>query len=148
VTEGLTQHSEVAAWIEAEVVRVLNVAGNREVRRITFSHIPSEGGRLSGIESGSAGSPTVERHEGPEHAGEAGGVDVSGYPVLRGPRGTAKARLLELQSRSGHLPPRRQTDYRDAIGSRPTSPGGRETRPMGYRVLNPGVEMSGGPNPC
>jgi hypothetical protein len=30
VTEGLAQPSEVAAWIEAEVVRVLNVAGNRE----------------------------------------------------------------------------------------------------------------------
>jgi Circularly permutated YpsA SLOG family len=30
VIEGLTQPSEVAAWIEAEDVRVLNVAGNRE----------------------------------------------------------------------------------------------------------------------
>jgi Circularly permutated YpsA SLOG family len=30
VIEGLTQPAEVAAWIEAEEVRVLNVAGNRE----------------------------------------------------------------------------------------------------------------------
>jgi Circularly permutated YpsA SLOG family len=30
VNEILTQSSEVAAWIEAEEVRVLNVAGNRE----------------------------------------------------------------------------------------------------------------------
>jgi hypothetical protein len=30
VIEGQTQPSEVAAWIEAEEVRVLNVAGNRE----------------------------------------------------------------------------------------------------------------------
>jgi Circularly permutated YpsA SLOG family len=30
VNEGLTQPADVAAWIEAEEVRVLNVAGNRE----------------------------------------------------------------------------------------------------------------------
>jgi Circularly permutated YpsA SLOG family len=30
VIEGLTQPADVAAWIEAEKVRVLNVAGNRE----------------------------------------------------------------------------------------------------------------------
>lgn len=30
VTQGLAQPSEVAAWIEAELVLVLNVAGNRE----------------------------------------------------------------------------------------------------------------------
>jgi len=30
VVEGLTQPADVMAWIEAEKVRVLNVAGNRE----------------------------------------------------------------------------------------------------------------------
>jgi Circularly permutated YpsA SLOG family len=30
VIEGLTRPSDVAAWIEAEEVRVLNIAGNRE----------------------------------------------------------------------------------------------------------------------
>jgi hypothetical protein len=30
VIEGLTRPSDVAAWVEAEEIRVLNVAGNRE----------------------------------------------------------------------------------------------------------------------
>jgi hypothetical protein len=30
VIEGLTRPADVVAWIEAEKVRVLNVAGNRE----------------------------------------------------------------------------------------------------------------------
>jgi Circularly permutated YpsA SLOG family len=30
VIEGLTQPADLVAWIEAEKVRVLNVAGNRE----------------------------------------------------------------------------------------------------------------------
>jgi hypothetical protein len=30
VIDGLTRPSDVAAWIEAEEVRVLNAAGNRE----------------------------------------------------------------------------------------------------------------------
>ena len=62
----------------------------------------SEGGGSRASEPGPSGSPTVERHGGPQHAGEAGTCDVSEARVPQGPRGKVKAKLPEVQSRSGH----------------------------------------------
>jgi IS605 OrfB family transposase len=79
----------------------------RSVCRVTFHHIPIPDRRFSDSEPGPSGSPTVERHGGPQHAGKAGAGDVSKPNAPQGSRGMAKARLLEVQSRSGYSQPHR-----------------------------------------
>jgi hypothetical protein len=49
---------------------------------------------------GLTGLPQTERSKGPEHAGKAGDEETSRDAALQDPRGMAKARLPEAQSRS------------------------------------------------
>src|SRR6516165_2610314 len=82
----------------------------RRVCRATVHRIPVPDRKFSGNEPGSSGSPTVERHGGPQPAGEAEAGDVSKPNAPPDPRGMVKATLLQVQSRSGHVQPRRYAD--------------------------------------
>ena len=68
------------------------------VCRETVHRIPVADRRFSGNEPGSSGLPTVERHGGPQPAGEAGAGEVSKPNAPQDPRGMVKATLLQVQS--------------------------------------------------
>ena len=73
-------------------------ANTAMVCQVTNHRIPISDRRFSGNEPGSSGSPTVERHGEPQHAGEAGAGEVSKPNALQDPHGMVKALLLEVQS--------------------------------------------------
>ena len=84
----------------------------------------------------------------------SGGRTASGTLAPRDPRGMVKARLLEVQSRSGSKTPRHNAGYRG--GTRREGPGPRLSTSLGegrrgprvrHRTTSPSVGMSGRPAP-
>ena len=73
-------------------------ANTAMVCQVTNHRIPISDRRFSGNEPGSSGSPTVERHGGPQPAGEAGAGDVSKPNAPQDQRGMVKATLLQVQA--------------------------------------------------
>jgi hypothetical protein len=64
--------------------------GYTAVRRVIHFRIPHSMRRLSDNEPGSSGLPTAERHEGPEHAGEAEAGEISEPNAPQDPRDKVK----------------------------------------------------------
>ena len=72
-------------------------ANTAMVCQVTNHRIPISDRRFSGNEPGSSGSPTVERHGEPQHAGEAGAGEVSKPNALQDPHGMVKALLRAVR---------------------------------------------------
>src|SRR5436190_1064921 len=101
VQEKRREFCEQLAGLDPQRLVVVDECGANTamVCQVTNHRIPISDRRFSGNEPGSSGSPTVERHEEPQHAGEAGAGEVSKPNALQDPHGMVKALLLEVRAR-------------------------------------------------